>query len=104
MIKNDNLTLTFSRSFDVPHPSYVQILREGILSVTSFSLMRKGFITEYDISDIAEKKLVPKELLGNYLWPNELSRYIDNQGNPVYWFPMAYDTRTGDVACSRSQS
>lgn len=92
VISNDNLTLAFSRSFDVPHPSYVQILRDGILSVTSFSLMRKGFITEYDISDIAEKKLIPKELLGDYLWPNELSRYIDHQGNPVLLVPDGFLT------------
>lgn len=92
VISSEDLTLEFSRVIDVSHPSYVQILRDGILSVTSFSLMRKGFITEYDISDIEEKKLRAKELLGNYLWPNELSRYIDHQGNPVLIVPDGFLT------------
>ena len=91
-ISNEGLTLTFNRAIDVPHPSYVQILRDGILSVTSFSLMRKGFITEYDISNIGEKKLQAKELSGNYLWPNELSRYIDHRGNPVLLVPDGFLT------------
>ncbi len=70
----------------------MQILREGILSVTSFSLMRKGFITEYDVSNINEKSLTPRELIGNYLWPNELSRFVDSQGNPVMLVPDGFLT------------
>ena len=91
-IRHGKLSLAFNRAITIPNPSYVQILKKGILSVTSFSLLRKGGITEYDISDVDSKALSPRELRGDYLWPNELSRYMDYNKNPVLLVPDGFLT------------
>jgi len=103
------MTLAPLRLIEAVNPSYVQVLKEGILSITSFSLLRKGTVSEYDISskeknsnyrrgyDSVDRfsssqqsnsrhrkvELDSRELSGDYLWPNELSQYTDKRGAPV---------------------
>ena len=84
-----NYTLSFTRSIDVATPSYVQILKDNLLSVTSFSLLRKGCIFEYDINQLSTT-VVSRELRGDYLWPNELSRFEDSQGNSILLIPDGF--------------
>ena len=45
-----NLTLRQTQSLAVPTPSFVHILTQGILTITSFSILRKGSIFKYDYS------------------------------------------------------
>ena len=48
--ENGNLTLRETQSLAVPTPSFVHILTQGILTITSFSILRKGSIFKYDYS------------------------------------------------------
>ena len=48
--ENGNLTLRQTQSLAVPTPSFVHILTQGILTITSFSIFRKGSIFKYDYS------------------------------------------------------
>ena len=48
--ENGNLTLRQTQSLAVPTPSFVHILTQGILTITSFSILRKGSIFKYDYS------------------------------------------------------
>lgn len=59
------------------------------LSVTSFSLLRKGSIISYDLTD---QELTPTTLPGNYLWPNELSSFRGNLGNRILLIPDGFLT------------
>lgn len=86
--RHGNFTLTLTESMDIPTPSYVQILQKGILSVTSFSLLRKGAIMEFDLNG----GKFPKEFGGKYLWPNELSVYNDTAGSKVLLIPDGFLT------------
>jgi hypothetical protein len=83
-----NYTLSLSQSIEVPTPSYVQILEKGLLSVTSFSLLRKGVIMEFDLNGVK----YPKLFRGEYLWPNELSVYRDTTGHKVMLIPDGFLT------------
>lgn len=86
--KYGNLSLSRTRTLEVPTPSYVQILNKGILSVTSFSLLRKGSIMQFDLSD----KNNPKHIKGEYLWPNELTSYQNSKGESVLLVPDGFLT------------
>jgi len=72
-----NLSLSHIRTLNVATPSYVQILEEGILSVTSFSLLRKGSIMQFNLNNITNYRT----LTGNYLWPNELTLFKHQKSN-----------------------
>lgn len=59
---------------------FIQILEQGTLSVTSFSLLRQGCIMQFDLTGLSG----PKILMGDYLWPNELSLYKDSKSGMKY--------------------
>jgi hypothetical protein len=63
-----------------------QILNRGILSVTSFSLLRKGAIMQYDLQDFTRSRT----LKGDYLWPNELTTFEDSRGNEILLIPDGF--------------
>eukprot|EP01038_Epipyxis_sp_PR26KG_P014638 gene14638-19661_t len=81
-----NFTLSHCRSLNVPTPSYVQILTQDTLSVTSFSLLRKGSIMNFDLNGIYK----PRIMKGDYLWPNELNSYVDRDGHTVLLIPDGF--------------
>lgn len=87
---NGNLTLTLTQSIDVPTPSFVQILAEGVLTITSFSMLRKGSIFKFNYRDNSHSdgpsdgtESGSNEVAGSYLWPNELNMFDDARGRPV---------------------
>ena len=81
-----NLSISLSRTLKVPTPSYVQTLTDGILSITSFSLLRKGCIMQFDLNDNSKSRT----LKGDYLWPNELTVYNDKNNNTVMLVPDGF--------------
>jgi len=81
-----NLTLASTKSINVPTPSYVQILTRGILSITSFSLLRKGSIMQYDLKDLTRTRTIN----GNFLWPNELTMFQDKNNKPILLVPDGF--------------
>lgn len=81
-----NYSLALTRSLKVPTPSYVQILNDDMLSVTSFSLLRKGSIMQFDLDDTS----INRKLNGDYLWPNELSVFNNKQGRKVMLVPDGF--------------
>lgn len=104
-----NLTLEFCKSLQVPNPSYVQgtyfttyipsylftsfatkVLCDKLLSVTSFSLLRKGEIIQYDLNNFNIPKVTGRKLKGDYLWPNELTIFNDSTGNDVLIVPDGF--------------
>ena len=85
-----NLTLALTRLITVPNPSYVQILKDRILSITSFSLLRKGSIVQYDMDKKGEPLSSPRVLKGDYLWPNELSQFVDHTGCTITLVPDGF--------------
>jgi hypothetical protein len=62
------------------------MLRQGTLSVTSFSLLRRGSIVEYNLNGLRS----PLVINGEYLWPNELSDYRDKNGYRVLLVPDGF--------------
>lgn len=98
------MTLQLTRLITVPNPSYVQILKDRILSITSFSLLRKGTIMQYDLmgndKDTGKSSVLkgstfnapssPRILHGDYLWPNELSQFIDQSGHTITLVPDGF--------------
>jgi len=85
-----NLTLALTRLITVPNPSYVQILKDRILSITSFSLLRKGSIVQYDMGKMGAPLSSPRVLKGDYLWPNELSQFVDHTGRTITLVPDGF--------------
>ena len=81
-----NYSLALTRSLKVPTPSYVQILNDDMLSVTSFSLLRKGSIMQFDLDDPS----VNRKLNGEYLWPNELAVFHNKNGRKVMLVPDGF--------------
>lgn len=81
-----NLTLSLRRTLSVPTPSYVQVLTDRILSVTSFSLLRKGCIMQFDLQNTSTSNTIR----GDYLWPNELAMFKDNLDRPVMLIPDGF--------------
>ena len=81
-----NLSISLSRTLKVPTPSYVQTLTDGVLSVTSFSLLRKGCIMQFDLNDPSKSRT----LKGDYLWPNELTVFNDKNNNTVMLVPDGF--------------
>jgi len=89
--ENGNLTLSLTQSIDVPTPSFVQILAEGVLTITSFSMLRKGSIFKFNYRDNSGNDGGPSdgtesgsnEVAGTYLWPNELNVFEDAGGRSV---------------------
>jgi hypothetical protein len=81
-----NYSLALTRSLKVPTPSYVQILNDDMLSVTSFSLLRKGSIMQFDLDDPS----VNRKLNGDYLWPNELAVFHNKEGKKVLLVPDGF--------------
>ena len=87
------MSLSFTKLIDVPNPSYVQVLKNRILSITSFSLLRKGTISQYDLNVgkfTAASREEPQTLSGDYLWPNELSQFVDQSGHTVTLVPDGF--------------
>ena len=113
-----NMSLTFNRTLSVPNPAYTQILRKGVLSVTSFSLLKKGSISEFDLhgnldyprsedeassgssnngnSDSSSGEYVtPTRILDSskdFQWPNELTVYNDRNDEEVMIVPDGFLT------------
>jgi len=54
--------------------------------VTSFSLLRRGSIVEYNLNGLRS----PLVINGDYLWPNELSDYRDKNGYRVLLVPDGF--------------
>lgn len=81
-----NLTLSLRRSLSVPTPGYVQILTDRVLSVTSFSLLRKGCIMQFDLQNTSTSSTIR----GDYLWPNELAMFKDNLDRKVMLIPDGF--------------
>ena len=81
-----NYSLALTRSLKVPTPSYVQILNDDMLSVTSFSLLRRGSIMQFDLDDPS----VNRKLNGEYLWPNELTVFYNKDGRKVMLVPDGF--------------
>ena len=93
LYRHGNLSLSFTKVIDVPNPSYVQTLKNRILSITSFSLLRKGTIMQYDLNVgklTAGSSELPQTLSGDYLWPNELSQFVDHLGHTVTLIPDGF--------------
>lgn len=91
--RHGNLSLSFTKVIDVPNPSYVQTLKNRILSITSFSLLRKGTIVQYDLNVgklTTGSSESPQTLNGDYLWPNELSQFVDQSGHTVTLIPDGF--------------
>lgn len=100
----ENMTLVRSRTLSVPNPAYTQVLRKGVLTVTSFSVLRDGGISEFDLdssSDINDKNkivegsgpITPSRTFGgNYMWPNELTIYKSSKGEDIMIVPDGFLT------------
>jgi hypothetical protein len=65
---------------------FYQILSRGILSITSFSLLRKGSIMQFDLKDLSKSRT----LKGDYLWPNELAMFADKNNRPILLVPDGF--------------
>ena len=111
-----NLTLEPFRKFSVTNPAYVQILRKGVLSVTSFSLLKRGSVVEFELYNQSELATVTgerqptqkvnddsripinisfpdRELNSEYYkWPNELTVFKDRKGEEVMIVPDGFLT------------
>lgn len=61
-------------------------MNEGILSVTSFSLLRKGSITQFPYSDFNKRTSIQ----GDYSWPNEISSFRDASNQLVILIPDGF--------------
>jgi hypothetical protein len=103
-----NLTLSLARTLRVPTPSYVQTLQNNILSITSFSLLRKGAIMQFDLSESSSSSTSSsssgsssvknksgsigrsQDLKGDYLWPNELTLFHDKENTPIMLVPDGF--------------
>lgn len=85
-----NFTLSLCRSLNVQTPSYVQILADKMLSITSFSLLKRGSVTQYDLSQPKDTPLEGRKLNGEYAWPNELATFKDNKGQTVLLVPDGF--------------
>lgn len=70
----------------LPWTSFHQILSRGILSITSFSLLRKGSIMQFDLRDLSKSRT----LKGDYLWPNELAMFADKNNRPILLVPDGF--------------
>ncbi len=70
--------------------SFVLVLYDKLLSVTSFSLLRKGEIIQYDLNNFNIPKVTGRKLNGDYLWPNELTVFTDTNGNDVLIVPDGF--------------
>lgn len=80
-----NYSLGLSKALNIPTPSYVQIINDK-LSVTSFSLLRKGSVVQMPLDDLENNK----KLRGEYQWPNELSSFTDSTGRSVLLVPDGF--------------
>lgn len=73
-------------TIELPRTYFHQILSRGILSITSFSLLRKGSIMQFDLRDLSKSRT----LKGDYLWPNELAMFADKNNRPILLVPDGF--------------